>query len=153
MNTEKHLSPSLLENTVNALHVNGSTLINPDDKLPHQRGNCFNVSASDGKQYDIVNFNYENLEYLLSHGINWPIKMVILSERKGIIQDERIPDEWYDDKYCEVCCPRSLLPFQQIARHKRQEARGERVITDTSIIIDSSKRPKIIIDEKTRNIK
>jgi hypothetical protein len=49
-----------------------------------------------------------------------PVQVHLLSERIGIIHDPRIPDEWYDKRYCEVCCPESLLPFpQQAARVKK----------------------------------
>ena len=70
---------------------------------------------------------------LLGGGVTWPIKVHPISEHQAVIHDERIPDNWYSNGWCEICCPRDLLPIEQKLAHSRQEARGERTVTTTDI--------------------
>jgi hypothetical protein len=116
--------------------------------FPVKTGNCFSVEASDGKKYDIVNFYYENYQEVNRLGLKNQIKIRSLSERAAIILDERIPDRWYNNYYCEVCCPESLLPHPQRMRHQRQEARGERVVGKGFIKIDLTKAIRTLPKEK-----
>lgn len=98
------------------------------------------------KDFRIVNFNLENLEYLRKNGLELPLKLVPISAHLAIVHDERIPHEFYDERWCEVCCPEELLPSPQQARLKRQEASGERTVhrgdVFTSVSYDPSKRPR-----------
>jgi|GEM_PF-6565017 hypothetical protein len=76
--------------------------------------NCFSVQLSNGGCANIVNFYLETLEELLKEGVVvWPIKVSILGGKTGVINDARIPDDKYNDRFCEVCCPIDLLPVNQ----------------------------------------
>lgn len=108
-----------------ATEITSCTLISPDRSIPHKRGNCFSVKAGSG-EYRIVNFNKENLEYVLTK-IEWPIKIVAISGFKAIIHDERIPEKYYDTRYCEICCPESLLPSPQRYKYERQRLQKVRI--------------------------
>ncbi len=101
------------------------------DGKPQSSGNCFSLEGKNKNgrwSLRIVNFYVENLRYVLTHGITWPIKVMRLSERVAIVHDERIPEEWYNQRYCETCCPEDFLPCSQVMARRRQEARGERTI-------------------------
>jgi hypothetical protein len=113
------------------------------NKFPLSSGNCFSVLTEDNKQYRIVNFCFENIEELIKRGICHPFQIGILSDRVAVLLDSRIPDSWYQEHYCEACCPDSLLPHGQQMRHIRQEERGERVVKGNCIFTDFSKAPKI----------
>jgi hypothetical protein len=134
------------EEMTKALDITTVTLVgyNPT-KYPTERGNCFSVRADDGSGYRIVNFSYENLQELIRCGISLPLEIRILDHTKGVavIHDSRIPDEWYDKTFCEVCCPEALLPTTQKLRHERQEARGERVVGNSVVTINMDKRPRV----------
>lgn len=132
--------------TILATEVASRTLVAVHGSPPYRRGNCFRVLAEDGNEYKIVNFVYENLELLLKHGLTWPLKISILGGRAAILHDERIPDEWYSTIYCEVCCPSSLLPHPQLARHQRQEARGERIVGDGFVSFKKSVQSPLTAD-------
>jgi len=132
------------ENQLYMTRITTTTLIGVMlDKFPSDRGNCFSILATDDKQYRIVNFHYENIKMVIELGIEIPIKIQILGNGMAIIHDERIPDEWYNNKFCEVCCPERLLPYPQILTHQRQIARGERNVGNEIISIDFSKSPKL----------
>ena len=99
-----------------------------------------------------MNFNLENIEELIRIGqITWPIKIkeigtqLLESDRSNwaVIHDERIPDDWFQDNWCEICCPQVLLPIHQRDRHERQEACGAREVRNGTLIIDTSKLPRI----------
>jgi hypothetical protein len=75
-----------------------------------------------------VNFNLENLQALEESGLKWPIECEALDARTAVVMDGRIGERWYDDHYCTICCPDALLPITQRQRHKREEARGARVV-------------------------
>jgi hypothetical protein len=110
----------------NAKHVTNYTLVGVSDERPTERGNCFSVKDHDGSEWRILNFNYENLEALETLGLEWPVQCKSVSEHLAIIQDPRIGERWYSKRYCEVCCPESLLPVTQQQRHEREEMRGQR---------------------------
>lgn len=146
------LSP---ENLKDATRLLGHTLVGVNtNNMPVSSGNCFSVKTKDdtGDEYEgyrIVNFVWENMECLLLHKVvNWPIRIAILRGRIAIIHDDRIPDNWYQGEYCEVCCPDDLLPFPQIAAHKRQESRGERVVHERTISYHFGKAPRFSLDKK-----
>lgn len=101
--------------------VTSITLVGVEGKPPLARGNCFSVRAEDGREYRVVNFVYENLEALLAEGLEWPIDVRTLDSRTAVIHDKRIPNEWYSTRFCEVCCPNSLLPLPQQLRQERAQ--------------------------------
>lgn len=117
------------------------------DEYPLKSGNCFSVRTTDNCIYDIVNFVYENVQELQKRGLGFPFKIKILCEGKlrgkAIFHDSRIPDAWYQTRYCEVCCPEDLLPLPQQMAHLRQIDRGERKVNGDWTLIDPSKAPKI----------
>lgn len=106
------------------------------DKRPQDSGNCFSifiepVTRSDilsgqAKEYQILNFNVENLEALIKAGLTWPIQCKKLDARHAIIHDPRIGERWYSKRYCEVCTPKDLLPITQRQVHEREIMRGDR---------------------------
>jgi hypothetical protein len=85
-------------------------------KFPLKNGNCFSMRCNDGNVYRIVNFCYENLIEVTNRGVTLPIKVLPLNGRVAIICDSRIANDWYQDRFCECCCPESLLPIQQRLR-------------------------------------
>jgi hypothetical protein len=115
---------------VKALNIESHTLICPDDARPAAYGNCFSVKTDDGGYYNIVNFVYENIKALEKSGLAWPIEIEALGPRTAIIMDGRIGERWYQQRYCEVCTPQSLLPITQRQRHQRDVARGIRTEGD-----------------------
>ncbi len=128
--------------------------------------NCFSVLTTSGQHYRIVNFNHRNspfddhtgLETLLKNGLTWPIKIAILGPGTAVIQDERIANEHYLTRFCEVCCPMDLLPIPQRLHKAREIAKGttsfikaeamkypwgdmpEMIIESTRIIADPNKK-------------
>lgn len=109
-----------------ALKITSYTLVCTDDQRPQQNGNCFSIKTEDGQEYRVVNFNYENLKALEKLGLTWPVEFEPLGTRCAIIMDPRIGERWYNYSYCEICCPRDLLPITQKQRHLRDIARGIR---------------------------
>lgn len=113
---------------------------------PSESGNCFGVFAQKVtrddiiggvvEEYKIVNFNAENLNALVALGLTWPIQCKLLAGRTAIIHDPRIGERWYSRRYCEVCCPRSLLPLPQIQIHERDIMRGVRVEGEHCVTIN-----------------
>lgn len=89
-------------------------------------GNCFSVSTADGsKNFRIVNFGYENLKLLLNMKIvAWPVQVYALDESTAIIADSRIPDRFYDNMFCTICCPFDLLPLPQQMNRSLLKERG-----------------------------
>jgi len=106
----------------NATCVTMQTLIGVSTRrFPVDHGNCFSIKCDNNIQYKIVNFVLENLERLVEKKIiNWPIRILPISERHAVIIDERIPEKWYSKKYCEVCCPFDLLPHNQKMSYVRK---------------------------------
>jgi len=86
--------------------------------------NCFSVLGEDGKEYKVVNFYHETMEKL---PIEWPVEIKVLEGHVAVIHDARVPDKHYNTRFCEVCCPKHLLPTPQLLGHERQIARGQRV--------------------------
>lgn len=85
-------------------------------EFPRKHGNCFSVYTDEGS-YQIVNFNYENLNELLrTEVVSFPITITPLGDTKSaMISDERIPNEWYSSYFCPVCTPTEyLLPTQRL---------------------------------------
>lgn len=118
-----------------ALEVGSVTLLGAPEERPSQSGNCFTVKCDDGKWYRIVNFNHENLEALEKKGLTWPIECEALSGNVAVIMDGRIGERWYQERYCEVCTPRDLLPITQRQRHARDVIRGRREESEGFITI------------------
>lgn len=110
-----------------ALHVTSYTLIGVFGEPPHDHGNCFSIEADDGKCYHVVNFVYENIEALEKLGLQFPLEIERLADGVVALMDPRIGERWYRDTFCEICCPRDLLPVTQRQRHKRDISRGRRV--------------------------
>jgi len=91
--------------------------------------NCFGMyQVGTNHEIKIVNFYIETLEKLLKeYQLDMPIDVMLIGERTGVIADWRIPDEYYNDRICEVCCPESLLPIQQRVKHLLDVGRGIRI--------------------------
>jgi hypothetical protein len=129
--------------TINAKRISGWTLIGVNvNNYPVPHGNCFTVET-EGKDYKIVNFSLENMEELNRLGVEFPVKIHLLNDSRAIIHDERIPTSWYDDRWCEVCCPESLLPYPQRLTHDREIMQGVRTEHNGGTAIDFTKRPTL----------
>ena len=114
--------------TINATKLMSQTLVGSSGDFPRDNGNCFSIEDDNKREYNIVNFYLENLEELIRlKKIDWPIKCLEISKRQAVINDGRIPDEWYRNKFCEVCTPLALLPLPQRLQHLRDIDRGNRV--------------------------
>jgi hypothetical protein len=111
---------------IDAVEIGEQTLVGSFGDFPRKHGNCFGLITEEGKNYRIVNFIVENLEEALERGLEWPIKIIPITERTAIIHDERIPHDWYMDRWCEVCCPHDLLPIPQKLRQDREIKYGTR---------------------------
>ena len=90
-------------------------------------GNCFGIKTTDGGEYKVLNFYHENLKELLKRGLTWPIKIKTVEKHLAVINDPRIADNWYRDRFCETCCPRQFLPLPQQFLLERKIGRGEMV--------------------------
>jgi len=120
-------------------------------KFPLERGNCFGVLTEKGEEYRIVNFAHENWEEMLKRGIKTPVRILPISTKQAIIHDERIPDAWYTDRWCETCCPYELLPLPQRLAHERARWNGSEVsVGDTITRYDGSKLPDLRTEEEIR---
>lgn len=138
------MTANLLTETKGAVGVVESTCLGVSGgSFPLSHGNCFSVRCVDGSHCKIVNFVLENLEELERRGVAWPVKVLPIGPRTALVHDARIPDDWYRDRWCEVCCPRDLLPLPQLHRHLRQIERGERVENGHVVMIIPDKRPKV----------
>jgi hypothetical protein len=120
-----------IQKWVKGKSIGGHTLLGVNtSKYPVKHGNCFDMVISRDKGVKIVNFYVENLEELIRRNeITLPVKIGMISEHCGVIMDERIPHDWYSDRFCEVCCPDRLLPITQRLRIWRDEESGKRVTT------------------------
>jgi hypothetical protein len=131
MNFELDIS-EISENIQNAECVTCVTLVGYPGIPPLKRGNCFAVRTKEGARYHIVNFCHENWAAMLERNlITLPIKVLPLNENIAVVCDERIPDNWYSKKFCEVCCPEIFLPLDQRLRIWRWKATGalkERIV-------------------------
>ncbi len=101
------------------------------EEFPHPRGNCFSLQCGK-KEYQVLNFNVENLKELLKQGVvTWPLRCVKADSRNCYIHDIRIPHHWYSDHICHVCTPLRLQSIQDQLRRFREFERGDRKkITD-----------------------
>lgn len=111
----------------NATSITSTTLVGTmGKKFPLANGNCFSVECDDKTEYRIVNFVLENLEQLIKiKQLQWPVLILPISERQAVIVDERIPEDWFSNDYCEVCCPFNLLPHNQQMRYVRKLVRKD----------------------------
>jgi hypothetical protein len=120
--------------------LGSQTLVGYDRNQPRPSddGNCFGVFVDENVtaekicagavvEYKIVNFNVENLNALLDLGLTWPIRCMAIGLRTAIFHDPRIGERWYSNRYCEVCCPKALLPVTQLDAHDRDILRGHRI--------------------------
>lgn len=124
-------------NTIDAYSIGMQTLVGSYGEFPRKHGNCFSLHTNNdpsidynqGKDgYRIVNFNVENLKHLIQYyELDFPIKILPLSDYIAVIHDWRIPDNYYDDRWCEICCPYSLLPIQQQLQQNLEIGRGNRI--------------------------
>lgn len=95
-------------------------------KFPLAHGNCCSVTTPEG-DVSIVNFVAENLQELRGNrGLPFPVRVEMLAPGIGVIQDPRIHDSWYAQRFCETCCPDELLPLPQQLANRRRELRGTR---------------------------
>jgi hypothetical protein len=127
-----------------ATAIEEHTLVGVYGTPPHARGNCFGVRGDDGKHYKVVNFVYENLEALLAAGLTFPIQIRALSDRHAVVHDKRIPHGWYPSHFCEVCCPRVLLPLPQALRQEREVMQGVREERNGLVMIHF-REPKCLV--------
>lgn len=123
--------------------IGGHTLMGVSGAPPFKHGNGFSMISIDDKEYGIVNFYLENLEYLIDEGhITWPIKIKVLKDNYAVIHDERIPHDFYN-KYFRGC-PKELWPISQQLEHEREIMYGTIKIIHTPIgaieQIDTSRR-------------
>lgn len=120
------------------------------DSYPSPRGNCFSVKGQNGQSYRILNFNHENLEELMRRDIiEWPIMIHELEPGYAVVADARIPDEWYDTKFCNTCTPRNLLPYPQLLRIELEIMRGNR--TEREVEINGKKHIMVSINVKSES--
>jgi hypothetical protein len=113
--------------------------IGPSTKFPISWGNCFSVMCDHQIQYRIVNFNYENLQYLLVHKmIQFPIQILVLAGTVAVFHDFRIEYDWYSDRFCETCCPEDLLPIPQQLKIQRDKDAG--IIVDKEITMGDGRK-------------
>jgi hypothetical protein len=101
---------------------------------PAAHGNCFSAALEDGTGVRILNFHYENLKELLRRGtLVWPVQVHIIRKGYAVIADPRVPNEWYQKDFCEVCAPMELLPLPQRLRFAMAVERGEIEVNGDSI--------------------
>jgi len=102
--------------------------------FPAAHGNCFSAALEDGTGVRILNFHYENLKELLRRGtLVWPVQVHIIRKGYAVIADPRVPNEWYQKDFCEVCAPMELLPLPQRLRFAMAVERGEIEVNGDSI--------------------
>lgn len=132
---------------IKGLSFGSVTLVEFLGDYPRESGNCFSLLTEEDAYVKILNFNHENLKKLIDDGVvSFPIIISKLSEYKAVIVDGRIPDEWYSNKFCEVCTPDDLLPLPQKIKHQLEIDRGNRV--ETNIEINGEKFKQITIKPK-----
>ena len=111
--------------------IGSVTLVGVDtSSYPVHHGNCFDVVCDDGKNYRISNFSYENYSEVTQRFELSDVKVSIIGKRNAIIADERIPTEWYDQRWCSICTPSNLLPPQQQLEDKLSELKGDTTYID-----------------------
>jgi hypothetical protein len=115
----------LIEDT--ALEVGEITLVGSFGKYPREFGNCFGVITKNSR-YRILNFVYENLENLIDvKKIEFPMNILVIKGTDyAFLHDKRIPENYYRNRICEVCCSLELLPYTQRLKHYREMDKGLR---------------------------
>lgn len=120
-----------------AISIGMVTLLGVGGKPPFKIGNCFSVNLQEGGWAQIVNFNHENLNHLLSNEIiSYPIKVVLIGPKHAVFCDSRIPEEFYSEEFCTVCTPKNLLPMPQRIKQLIQIQSGIRKEFDNGITMN-----------------
>lgn len=126
-----------------AVSIGSVTLVGIIGTPPFSRGNCFTVGLKEGGWCKIVNFNYENFTYLKSEKIiEFPIKVLILSDRVGVFCDSSIPEDYYQTEFCTVCTPAKLLPTTQRIKQLIEIQEGFRKEFDNGVVSYTPKNYK-----------
>jgi hypothetical protein len=126
---------------VKSTHVCETTLVGVlNTNFPLSHGNCFSMSAENGKHYRIANFVYENLNELFKRGLTVPVNLLVIGDYTALIYDERISNKWYLYKYCTICCPKDLLPDPQQLELERDHRAGIRIEHGDIITINQDNR-------------
>lgn len=97
---------------------------------PRAQGNCLWLICEDFKERHVINFNAENLEYLLKHtSLEFPLEVVLHPDRPDhycYINEPRIAERWYRKDMCRTCCAWDMLPLhQQLAGERDKARKGE----------------------------
>lgn len=156
--TKKPLS-TIQDNMRIPIKFGATTLIGSFGEFPRKTGNCFSLMDEKGEYHRVVNFNYENLkEWMHRTGqTDVDVECIPKSDHIWMIADERIPKNWYSNRFCEVCTPYRLLPYEQrkamFARTKvsqyHDESGERRLIFSTQI---GNPQPKTLIEPWTVQI-
>ena len=119
------------------------------DRFPLKGGNCFSLIDPNGKYHSVVNFKAENLEEWVRRTgqTDIDVECIPKSDKIWMIVDKRIPQDWYSDRFCEVCTPYRMLPYEQrkdmFARSKVNQFRGpngeRQLIFSTPIVAKTRK--------------
>lgn len=94
---------------------------------PLKRGNCFGMQVKTSehlnKEFRILNFCYENLKALLDTKIvEFPIKVLMVSDNCAVVHDTRIPHDWYTP-FCNSCTPLELMaPERRLLKWRMVES-------------------------------
>ena len=117
--------------------VGSVTLLGVDTSAyPVKRGNCFSVQIDDA-EYKVINFNHENLMFLIQLGLKLPVEILVDDETKrAFIHDTRIKDKWYDKDVCEICSPMKFWSAAQLLRRQRDIDAGHLTVTPIRMTID-----------------
>ena len=130
-----------------AVSVGSQTLVGSMGDFPRNFGNCFGLVDEDGVEHSVVNFICENLEELLKREvISWPVRALNIGGRFAVVHDHRIPDNWYQDHFCEVCTPVDMLPLIQRMKHLRDIASGVRKETE----VDFNGKKMTIVSQEVK---
>lgn len=93
-------------------------------------GNCFSLKTEKG-YIKIVNFGVENLQHLLKEKIvEWPVTVLLISDKLGVILDKRVPKEYYWTEFCSICCPFEYLPTTQKIESWDRQLKGIETVID-----------------------
>jgi hypothetical protein len=133
---------------MNLIKENGITITSSTLK---GRNNCFSLETESKKDIRIVNFYLEDLEYLLKNGLTYPVKILLINSKIGVINDERIPDEFYNERFCIVCTHEDFLTLPQQLEIERDIVLGKRVETKSFVAINME-TPKCILDLKRSDV-
>ena len=134
-----------------ATGIGSHTLVGFDDSkgYPLTQGNCFSVCTVEDRLCRIVNFSHENFIEAVARGVKLPISIGIIGKNNGtgegyaIVHDKRISVDWYQQRWCEICCPEDLLPLPQRLAHALEIEQGVRIQGDGFIKINYAKKPTL----------